>query len=256
MLPNQRFWRSSPRVDRKYSPDQPRVPAGYREGGRWTGEDSHWTPVSSGGGISIALPTINVGPESDELSDFANDLLGGLGQALGELRDALARIRLAGDIPTGDSPPEIPKIRQPTMRERNVIARAVAGRLGPYIWLAVETGHWLYEHRAEINSSFDAPKTLVELQAGALDPRPGYDVHHIVERAAGSRENFSQQLIGSPDNLVAIPRWKHWLINAWYQVPNEEFGWQTPRSYLVGKSWDVHWAVGLKALRLVGVLNP
>jgi hypothetical protein len=168
----------------------------------------------------------------------------------------LAKIRLAGDIPTGDSPLKIPKIRPPTTRERNVIARLATRFLGRNIWLAVEAGHWLYEHHAEINSFFDEPKTLGELQARALDPQPGYDVHHIVEQSAARTAELPEELIDAPDNLVAIPRWKHWLINAWFQRRNDRYGGLSPRKYLVGKSWEIRRMVGLDAMIETGVLKP
>ena len=63
-------------------------------------------------------------------------------------------------------------------------------------------------------------------------------------------------LIDSPDNLVAIPRWKHWLINAWFQRRNDRYGGLSPRKYLVGKSWEIRRMVGLDAMIETGVLKP
>ncbi len=88
------------------------------------------------------------------------------------------RIRLAGDIPTGDSP-EIPKEPPPTTRLRNILVRSLARRLGPYIWVAAEAGSWIYDHKEEINSYFDPPKSLEELQDAANSPEKGYDIHHM-----------------------------------------------------------------------------
>lgn len=70
------------------------------------------------------------------------------------------------------------------------------------------------------------------------------------------KARFPEELIGAPDNLVAIPRWKHWLINAWFQTSNEEYGGLSPREYLLDKSWDIRRAVGLKAMIHFGVLKP
>jgi hypothetical protein len=63
-------------------------------------------------------------------------------------------------------------------------------------------------------------------------------------------------MIDAPENIVSIPRMKHWEINAWYQTPNREFDRLTPREYLSGKDWDERQRVGLLALREFGVLRP
>lgn len=162
--PNQRLWQArlneSWDWEAKYSPDQPRVPAGNPDGGQWT-------MVSSGGGISIALPTINVTPEQDELSDFSSELQARLGLVPGDLRTG---VHLAGDTPTGDSPPEIPKERPPTTRLRNIVLRGAVKLLGREFWteVAISGAEWVYDHRAEINSFFDSPKSLAELQSTAI----------------------------------------------------------------------------------------
>jgi hypothetical protein len=250
--PNRRLWQArldEPRHwETKYSPDQPRVPPGDPDGGQWTA-------VSSGGGISIALPTINVTPEQDELSDFSSELQARLGLAPDDLR---TDVRLAGETPTGDSPPEIPKEPPPTTRLRNIVLRGAVRVLRGGFWtqVAITGAEWAYDHRAEIDSFFDSPKSLAELQSNINNPPPGYDVHHIVEKTAAKREGYTQSRINDPENLVVIPRWKHWLINAWYQIPRSEFGWVSPREYLRQKSWSERRAIGVRALIEVGVLKP
>jgi hypothetical protein len=49
---------------------------------------------------------------------------------------------------------------------------------------------------------------------------------------------------------------KHWRVNAWYQTANDEFGGVPPREYLRYKDWDERERVGLRALRIFGVLKP
>ena len=162
-------------------------------------------------------------------------------------------VRLAGEVPTND-PPEIPKER-PLARARNILLRRLARKLGPYVWFAVEAGSWIYDHKEEINSFFDPPESLEELQEAANHPEKGYDIHHIVERNSAAKDGSENRLINAPENLVRIPRWKHWELNSWYETENDEFGGQTPRRYLNGKSWEERRRVGLKALRRVGVLR-
>ncbi len=55
---------------------------------------------------------------------------------------------------------------------------------------------------------------------------------------------------------AAIPRWKHWELNRWYETERPELGRQTPREYLKDKSWQERLKVGLQGLREVGGLKP
>jgi hypothetical protein len=251
LKPNQKTWQWPGRNEQKYSPDQPRVPAGNSDGGQWT-------TVGSGGGISIALPTGNATSESDELSDFSHELLAGIGQTLSDLRDELVRIRLAGDIPTGDSPPEIPKERPPTSVDRTALLKTVARSIAAGVALDtfVVQLPWLFTQQALIGTYNDPPRSLENLQTAADIWRPGTDRHHIVEQTSAEEDGFPRSVIDSPENLVRIPRLKHYEITGWYQKPNADYGGQTPRDYLRGRSWAVRYAVGLDALKRFGVLKP
>ncbi len=170
---------------------------------------------------------------------------------------ASRRVRLAGEIPTGD-PPEIPKERPPTSRARSVALKTVARLLGPMAATAeiAKLGAWLTTYSAEISSYSDSPKSLEELQRAVSEPASGYEIHHVVEQTQAERDGFTREAIDSPDNLVRIPTLKHQEINGWYQRRNPDFGWETPREYLSGRNWDVKRAVGLDALRIHGVLQP
>jgi len=165
------------------------------------------------------------------------------------------RIRLAGDIPTGDSP-ELPKERPPTSEAR-VAAYKVAARwltrFGGPIGKLIEGAEWLRQQSPLIQSYNDPPGSLQELQEAVSTPAAGYDIHHIVRQ--DQEGHFPRELIDSPENKVRIPRMKHWEINGWYQRENPDYGWQTPKDYIDGRNWDVQRAVGLEALRFHGVLK-
>ena len=105
-----------------------------------------------------------------------------------------------------------------------------------------------------IRAYFDLPRTLEALQGAALDPQPGYDVHHVVERASAQDANEAAR-VNSPDNEVLIPTLKHWELNGWYAKQNDRFGNMSPRNYLKGKSWAERQRVGLIGLREIGVLK-
>lgn len=94
------------------------------------------------------------------------------------------------------------------------------------------------------------------MQQSVYTPAPGYDVHHIVEKTSALRDGYPSNIVDGPDNLVRIPRLKHWLVTAWYQIPNEQFDWMPPREYLRGKHWRKRRQVGLSILIELGVLKP
>ncbi len=164
------------------------------------------------------------------------------------------RVRLAGDIPSG-SLPEVPKEKPPTSRGRTAALKAAA-RFGGAIGKLIEGVEWLRERSPLIESYRDPPKSLEELQREVSTPGLGYDRHHIVEQTQAEEDGFTREQIDSPENLVRIPRMKHWEINEWYQTPNLEYGGEAPRDYLRGRSWAVRRAVGLAALKKMGVLKP
>lgn len=115
---------------------------------------------------------------------------------------------------------------------------------------------WLDTNRASILSYSDPPKSLEELQ-NAVSPKskPGYEDHHIVEKSAA--QNGEKALIGAPENLVRIPKYKHEEITKWYaKGDNELFDGMSPRDYLQDKDWAERTRVGLYALRKFGVLKP
>jgi hypothetical protein len=193
-----------------FRPDQPRVPAGNPDGGKWTHEGGDGSDVSQ------------------------------------DARITLAALKL----------PRVPNRRPPTPQERNRTARELA-RWGRDAFVGAIAGGatWLNEKFAEFQSSIDSPKSLEELQKAVSDPRPGYDIHHIVERVSAAEDGSESDKIDAPENLVRIPRWKHWAINSWYQTKKEAYGFLSPREYLRGKSWDVRMRVGHDALIDVGVLK-
>jgi hypothetical protein len=226
-----------------FNPDQPRD-----DHGRWTDaggnpDGGQWTD----GTADIVLPEIVVTAGDDDTGEI-NDDTGGTEN--GDL------IQLAGDIPTGDSP-EIPEERPPKSRDRTAALKEVARRIlesGEAFASIAKLSSWLMTYSPVAESYNDPPKSLVELQQAVSTPASGYDIHHIVQR--NQESTFGKEAINSPENLVLIPRMKHWDINSWYETKNRDFGGQSPREYLNGRNWDVQSAVGLEALRKFGVIKP
>jgi hypothetical protein len=99
----------------------------------------------------------------------------------------------------------------------------------------------------------DPPRTLQELQQAASLPKiEYYNDLHLVEQTAAENDGFPRSMIDAPENLVRIPT----LITGWYQIPNPEFDWLSPREYLRGKSWEERVRLGKDALIEFGVLKP
>jgi hypothetical protein len=224
------------------------VPAGNRDGGQWT-------TVSSGGGISIALPASVVSADegTGAIDDFGD--AGDFGGTGGAQDFGLDWVQLAGDIPSGD-PPEIPEKRPPTSQGRTAVLKGVARRIvltGEAVAIVAKIASWLSVYSPSIQSYNDPPKSLDELQRAVSTPAPGYDTHHIVQR--NQESVFGKEVINSRENLVLIPRIKHWDINQWYETPNPKFDRESPRQYLNGRNWNVQRAVGLEALEKAGVLK-
>jgi hypothetical protein len=67
---------------------------------------------------------------------------------------------------------------------------------------------------------------------------------------------YSDEVINARFNLVRVPTLKHHELTRWFQTPNKEFGWMTPRKYLEDKPLEERLRVGDKALIEFGILKP
>lgn len=85
-----------PALERKYSPSQPRVPAGNSDGGQWT-EDGGGR--DSGGATRAAKPMGDI--DAGDLSETGNL---GLFEIAPREQDNSGYMQLAGEVPEGDTP--------------------------------------------------------------------------------------------------------------------------------------------------------
>ncbi len=277
-------WRKAARErEEKYSPSQPRVPAGNgRDSGRWTDGSSSGRPRviidttnldanaegdggGVGSGISASISAFDIGDVSSEV--------GSLGLFdIKPRENSVQGVQLAGDPPdklppiviAPEQPPEIPPPKR-GIAERSIdfIRRAAeyVRIVGPLshaagaLFEALEQAEELRGETAAIKSANDPPLTLKELQARArLPSEPGYQTHHIVGQFRQNRLQFGDGLIYSRENEVRIPVVKHMDISRFYSTPNKYYNGLSPRDYLRGKSWDEQMREGLKILRDNGVL--
>jgi hypothetical protein len=170
-----------------------------------------------------------------------------------EVEQAQARLR---ELETLQFSSTIPKERPPTARERNDAAREIAQWLVKNRGQLVEGVSWLFELEPSIRAFLDEPKTLEELRQAVSTPKLGYDIHHIVEKTSAEEDGFPKSMIHRPDNLVRVPRFKHWEITGRYMTKNTTFGGLAPRDYLRGKDWAERTRVGFTALVRHRVLRP
>ncbi|TKT73689.1 hypothetical protein YH63_020925 [Afipia massiliensis] len=258
-----------PALERKYSPSQPRVPAGNPDGGQWTdGGGDGSNPAAN----ATARP---VGSINFDLSEIGNL---GLFQIAPRDRDNSDYARLAGDMPEGDGlgighnqgpplePSEIPLQRPESPADRMKVVWDIArwvnrvGRYAPAVDIffgAKDQIEWLKSYDSAMKSYSDPPKTLEELQSRVSPAsEPGYEDHHIEERTLLRRLGFTWGEIDDPSNKVRIPTLKHYEISGWFSTRSDEFGGLTPRDYLRDKDSSERRRVGIEALIDAGVLKP
>lgn len=264
-----------------FDPNQPRVPRGYSRGGQWTSGGNHGEasrdrgdrnsdqkPDSLDAGSDTDKPVLR---EPDSWHPSASDRprrVPTFDVPLGPVsRPQLPNNTTSSSLPV-DDPPPIPSQRPSSLGTRLRTARSIAQWLlkaaslassSPQMIaakIAIIAAEWLVtEYWPYVEAYWEGPRTLLELQEAVAKSRRGTEIHHIVEQTQARTEGFPQSAINSPDNLVQVPTFTHWLITAWYQTPLEDFNWLTPREYLRNKDWETKYRMGIYALEIHGVLR-
>jgi len=62
-------------------------------------------------------------------------------------------------------------------------------------------------------------------------------------------EGFAKSLMNGPDNLVSIPRFKHWEITGWYARKSKDWDRLSRRMMPDPQPWGERYQFGLYALR-------
>lgn len=251
-----------------FDPNQPRVPEGNPDGGQWTGD---------GGGTGGRLPS---GPGTLlDLGDGENSLSERIRLAQNDPPGHLSDVRprpgkLPRDIETlSDIPKEKPESVQLAnaiikfvayefsdylMRqgERPLVAGTLRSRLFRRLIAGFEIALWVRdEGLPAIESYYDPPRTMKELQdAAAAGRRPGYEIHHIVERNSASPKEGNR--INASENLVSVPVFKHHLITGYYLKESDAYQRRSLRDALRGEDWEIRYQEGLDALVKYGVMKP
>ena len=219
--------------------DQPRVPAGNPDGGQWTDGDGN-----SGAGSDDGVVLSDANPD--------NDWKPGAQYAQAKKPPGIGH----NNPPPGEPQlPEIPE-KEPVSKGQISLARAIARYMAATGTLITLEGWALAELWPSIRSSFDAPKSLGDLQARAqLPAEKGYHNHHVAEQTPAHQDGFAWSKINGRENVVRIPEFKHYEITRWYATKNADFGMKSPREFLRNKSWQERTEIGLEALVEKGVLK-
>ncbi|MGO9396301.1 MAG: hypothetical protein ACLP19_00475 [Xanthobacteraceae bacterium] len=253
-------------LEKLYNPAQPRVPAGHPDGGEWTrGDWSGAANASSDQVLSDAMLDNTWKPGAQYAANEPPPP--GIGHNQGPPLEPAPEVSEVG--PPYNTTPfwDFAKTAvrwlgkagwRPLLRlgVRIGLEATIGGPIGDFL-LAVEAAYWAHKAYPYIRSYFDPPHTLEELQQNA---KPGYDEHHIVEQWS-KKDGVPRAMIDSPENIVPIPKLKHWEINSWLGKPNRDYENAkgdpiSPREYMKGKSWEERYEFGLKVLREFGVLKP
>lgn len=150
----QALWRKA-----NFNPDQPRVPRGHPDGGRWT--------------------QVGDSPAAILVSDE--------GEPLGP----------PPDIPA--SRPTDATTRNRVIRSVAGWARTLSRRAGPVgLFLDYLDSTRLTTDLNEIDAYLDEPKTLEELQRDVAFRKKGYHIHHIVEQTPAADDGFPRSMIDGP----------------------------------------------------------
>jgi hypothetical protein len=231
--------------------EQPRLPKGTPEGGRWTHDPS------------AGVRTANPPPKGNLLPGDPAREAAASEQADRQVSDDLRRQLTQGQGAPSEEPPPIPVTKPKYSADRTAFMRAAAsflvrnaGLAANVFMVSMYNVDWLKERKDLIEADRDPALPMEVLQDGVGKKRPGYDDHHIVEQTWAEYFGFKRSRIDDPENLVSIPRLKHYQISGWYSHRNDDYEGLSPREYLRNKSWEERRKVGIDALIKFEVLKP
>ena len=248
-------WLERKAWERKFDPNQPRVPRGHPDGGQWTDG-----PGSTGA---------QENPGEELLTEAEQEELGHLAEQarriLADTDHPAALLVLAG----GPKLPKLPKNKSGALTYMAAFFKDIATyavRHGPAAKTAVEWWIATRELLPEIVTFVIPPKPWEEIiadsnyhefermedfEAAYGDAGLFHDWHHIVERNSG----FSERELHNTENVVRIPRGRHWLVTSFMTRGQRSLGGISWRQWLIGKPIEEHRLVGLMALQEIGAMT-
>ncbi|MBL8690017.1 MAG: hypothetical protein JNL04_12995 [Rhodospirillaceae bacterium] len=286
-------WLARTSFERKYDPDQPRVPRGHPDGGQWTDSSIHELAFDPNRPISEAewAKTLAV---VERIYEEVSKVLGENGSVHlasafeptppdpllppdpWNIPDELAhpeppRITIPPGYPTPKVPtfPRLPDARPETEWDRakwviNKIRRvAPAARVaGLWGWALDLTGLLL----PSVVSYFDEPKSLEELWVDPEDVSFGSpdaladrykagDGYQLHHIVEQKSKSDDSEDIHSTRNVIRIPTARHIIISAHYSSKPPDLNGLTIRQWLRTQSYERRREYGLWALQWYGVMK-
>jgi len=264
-------WRSRKQLERKFDPNQPRVPRGHSDGGQWTDGSGPGGDASERNGDTERT---NAGETllTDEEHERVVELEEEIRIVLAERGDPAALLVLVARRKKGQ-PSTLEKIKElagplseallSLLQEgplyRFIALYKMAESVLPDIFGYMEEAEELEDLIAESDyQDFASPEEFKEFYKSKKIP--GRDWHHIVEKDAGFPRNGlgnKKNPLHSTENMVQIPRAKHWEITQYYSKPNREppFLGLSPREWLRGQTWEAQYEFGIATLKKFKVLK-
>ena len=262
-------WLARTSLERKYDPDQPRVPRGHPDGGQWTDGNGAGSDDESTGGMDGGRADEN--PGERELTDEEHESLLKIEEVvravLGEKGDPQYLATLIARFPfTRKGILQAIKDWSAPVAETLVIL-LLEGRISQFLflWQLIESfAPELFEYAMEAEEweqiaveeeeyrGFSEAKDFEEHYEA--QKKPLRDWRHIVERNAKVAPGTmpKSDSLHSTDNVVQIPRAKHWEITQCYSRPDPRdprFVDISPRDWLRGKPWQAHYDFGIEMLK-------
>ncbi len=281
-------WLARTEIERKYDADQPRVPRGHPDGGRWTDD-----PYSAGAASDLDRPASDgeierateVTAEVEAMvSRFARDFPGLLHLAAGpsdplkpfEPHPGYKLPPLTEEEASRNLPVARPNVLPPTAKGEPQTRADLVWKMirwlrpaVPFLTrvgkLGVVLGVFLAYEFPEVVTYFDDPKALSEMRPtvrvesyssyDAFEDKnpagPGYQWHHIRERNFGDDGDWK---VDATENIVRVPVVLHRRISDFYSSKPDELGGLTIREWVRMRDPEFQWQFGLYVLRKVGAM--
>ncbi len=248
-------WIARKELERKYDPNQPRVPRGHPDGGQWTDGSG----AESDGGEGDDAEEVNPGeiPFTDAEYESVLAIREEIRAILAEAGHLDALLILAAHRRGGGKLEELKKMLGPL---RDAVAELIStnqvvrlyvllkiaeASVRNLIGYASDPEEWEEIIAEEDFRFFERARQFKKFYEHKSDP--DRDWHHIVEKDA----DFPEWLKHNTVNMVQIPRAKHWEISQFYSTANDDWPYLglSPREWLRGKSWEEHFEHGIDILK-------
>ena len=103
---------------------------------------------------------------------------------------------------------------------------------------------------ADVSREFESFAEFKKVMGAAGE---GKEWHHIVEQSQVLKSGFSQEMINSTDNILAVDKATHGQISGFYS--SLMYGTNIRvRNWLAGQSFEEQYKFGLKVLKKFGVI--